>query len=476
MLSGYTSSPSIEEKSLPAIVPLKIQDQTFWAYLDTGSGRNFISKQAVKRLKLSPIRHETRNLVTVNGVKKKSMPVYDVTINSVDGQASEHVEITGSEMSDFTTIRRPTLQEFKEKYKHVQGKTFYRTASEEYPIHVILGDTTYCKIRSDQDHKGQPEDPIVEGTTFGWVVHGGKDYADTKCMYVRECSDYEKLYSLDVLGVEDRGEQDQADVHAEFQENITRKADGRYQVGVPWIPGALLSNTNEEPSRRRLYGVERKLKQSEKLKCEYEKIVNDQLQEGIVEKVPKNPTSDRVFYMPHKPVIRKDATTTKVRIVYDASAKPHPLANSVNECMHTGPPLQPLLWDVMVRARMSTNLILADLQKAFLQVGIKEEDRDAFRFLFNVNGKEEHLRFTRVPFGVEASPFMLGATLQYHFDQQPAKFDDTVQALRENTYVDNLMKTASHVEEMETFKGEETEILEDEVYTTQVGVQCRSVR
>ena len=114
---------------------------------------------------------------------------------------------------------------------------------------------------------------------------------------------------------------------------------------------------------------------------------------------------------------------------------------------------------------MSTNLILADLQKAFLQVGIKEEDRDAFRFLFNVNGKEEHLRFTRVPFGVEASPFMLGATLQYHFDQQPAKFDDTVQALRENTYVDNLMKTASHVEEMETFKGEATEILEDAKFT-----------
>ena len=43
-------------------------------------------------------------------------------------------------MSDFTTIKRPTLQEFKEKYKHVQGKTFYRTASEECPIHVILAD------------------------------------------------------------------------------------------------------------------------------------------------------------------------------------------------------------------------------------------------------------------------------------------------------------------------------------------------
>ena len=40
---------------------------------------------------------------------------------------------------------------------------------------------------------------------------------------------------------------------------------------------------------------------------------------------------------------------------------------------------------------MSTRPVLADIQKAFLQVGIKEEDRDAFRFLFNINGREEHL-------------------------------------------------------------------------------------
>ena len=66
-------------------------------------------------------------------------------------------------------------------------------------------DATYCKIRADEVYKGKPADPIVEGTTFGWVVHGGQDYADSKCMFVQERSDYEQLYSLDVLGVEDRG-------------------------------------------------------------------------------------------------------------------------------------------------------------------------------------------------------------------------------------------------------------------------------
>ena len=457
-LSGYT--PSVEERSLPAIVPLKIQGSTFWAYLDTESGRNFISKEAANKLKLNPIRHESRHIVTVNGTKKQSMPMYDVTINSIDSKASEKIEITGSKLTDFTTIKRPTLSELKEKYQHVQGKMFYRTASEGYPIHLILGDATYCKIRTEQVYKGKPEDPIVEGTTFRWIVHGGKEYTDSNCMYVRETDEYERLYSLDVLGVEDRGEDDQLDVYKEFQENIAKTSDGRYEVGVPWIPGAKLSNTNEEPSRRRLHNVERKLKRNEELKVEYDNIVYEQIEKSIVEKAPEQPTGERVFYMPHKPVVRESATSTKVRMVFDASAKPHLLANSVNECMHTGPPLQPLLWDIMIRARMSSDILLADLQKAFLQIAIKEEDRDAFRFLFNINGKEEHLRFTRVPFGAEASPFMLGATLQHHFSEQPPELEDTVQALKENTYVDNLMKTGSGVEELKKFKQEATEILE----------------
>jgi hypothetical protein len=123
------------------------------------------------------------------------------------------------------------------------------------------------------------------------------------------------------------------------------------------------------------------LKQNQQLKdAEYQKIVHEQLKDGVIEKTKESSTSERVFYMPHKPVIKENASTTKVRMVFDASARPHPTANSVNECIHTASPLpptlQPLLWDILIRARMSTHLLLADLQKAFLQVGLKEDDRD----------------------------------------------------------------------------------------------------
>ena len=50
---------------------------------------------------------------------------------------------------------------------------------------MILGDRTYYKIRNDQTFEGHPED--------SWVIHGGVEYTDNKCMYVKEASDYEKL-------------------------------------------------------------------------------------------------------------------------------------------------------------------------------------------------------------------------------------------------------------------------------------------
>ena len=130
----------------------------------------------------------------------------------------------------------------------------------------------------------------------GWVVHGGDEYGSgSTCMYLREVTDYEKLYSLDVLGVEDRGENDQLDVLREFKESVVRREDGRYEVGFPWIPGTTLPNTNETLSRKRLENVERKLSRNEKLKEEYNGIIEEQLRAGVIEEVPLNPSGERVF-------------------------------------------------------------------------------------------------------------------------------------------------------------------------------------
>lgn len=122
VLNGYT--PSVEE-SLPAIIPLNIKGITKWAFLDTGSGRNFISSDASRKLSLTPVKHEAHNLVTVNGTKKQSMPVYNVEIESLNSEAHETIEVSGSSLPDFTSIKRPTVKKLKEKFPHACGKTIY---------------------------------------------------------------------------------------------------------------------------------------------------------------------------------------------------------------------------------------------------------------------------------------------------------------------------------------------------------------
>ena len=119
---------------------------------------------------------------------------------------------------------------------------FYRTSSKEYPIHLTLGDDTYCKIQTEKVYIVQSEEPIVEGTTL--VCSWQKGLHRQHMPFTRETSDYEKLYFLDVSGVEDRGEDDQLDVCSEFRENIVKRSDGQYEVGVPLLPGAKLSNTD----------------------------------------------------------------------------------------------------------------------------------------------------------------------------------------------------------------------------------------
>ena len=87
--------------------------------------------------------------------------------------------------------------------------------------------------------------------------------------------------------------------------------------------------------------------------------------------------------MPHNAVVRTEAVTTKVRMVFDASAKPHPVAASINEYTYTGPSLPPLLWDIMIRSRISENLLLGDIKKAFVKIVIKEEVQGRFPVSFH---------------------------------------------------------------------------------------------
>ena len=83
--------------------------------------------------------------------------------------------------------------------------------------------------------------------------------------------------------------------------------------------------------------------------------------------------------MPHRAVIKTVAETTNMQIVFDASAKESTNHPSLNDCLHTGPALQSLLQDILIRNHLKPVIFLGDVKQAFLQIGINKKDHNALR-------------------------------------------------------------------------------------------------
>ena len=212
---------------------------------------------------------------------------------------------------------------------------------------------------------------------------------------------------------------------------------------------------NETGSLRRLQDLIVKLQKSLDL-SETNNIFSNQLKEGIVEKVNKNiPSNMPEFYLPHKPIVRENAGSTKVRIVYDASMRADNQSKSLNEYLEPGPNLQNQIWKTLVRTRFNPVAIYGDLKQAFLQIRIQETCRDALRFYWIKDHnpqKIEIYRFTRLVFGLIQSPFVLDATVQHHLQNYINKFEELVKEIMEDLYVDDLVTGGDKITNFQTIK------------------------
>ena len=113
----------------------------------------------------------------------------------------------------------------------------------------------------------------------------------------------------------------------------------------------------------------------------YDSVIKDQLENNIIEEVTDTEinNSSKEFYMPHRAVIRESAESTKLCVVYDASVKSES-GFSLNYCLEKGPPLQNKLWDILIRTKFQPVVICGNIEIGFLQIRIRENERNCLRF------------------------------------------------------------------------------------------------
>ena len=169
---------------------------------------------------------------------------------------------------------------------------------------------------------------------------------------------------------------------SEFPRDIRRVGE-KYEIKLPWKNKRPVISTNYDMCQNRLKSLYYKLLKEPELLKEYDSIMNDQLEKGIIESVPTEGTEpNNVHFMPYHAVVRQDKETTKLRVVYDGSAKKPQQTHSINDLLKTGPNYIPKLRDVLVKFRSHVVAVTSDIEKAFLMIRVNQVDRDMLRLLW----------------------------------------------------------------------------------------------
>ena len=157
------------------------------------------------------------------------------------------------------------------------------------------------------------------------------------------------------------------------------------------------------------------------------------------------------FYLPMHGVVKESSTTTKLRIVFDATS-----GSSLNDFLLQGPNRYPLLTTILLQFRQHLIGMAADISKIFREVGLHSGDRDLHRFLMRNDTTKmlEEWRMTRLTFGVTCSPFLATQVLRQLAEDHNQEHSRAADIIRRSFYVDDCLTGASSLEEASDIRKE----------------------
>ncbi|XP_070519420.1 uncharacterized protein [Cardiocondyla obscurior] len=148
----------------------------------------------------------------------------------------------------------------------------------------------------------------------------------------------------------------------------------------------------------------------------------------------------RPVFLPHYPVIRADSRTTKLRVVFNASAKTNKNL-TLNEFMYTGPALQNDLFNILMNWREYRYVFAADVAKMYRQIRVNELDVPYQCIVWRDTPQspvEEYALLT-VTYGTRAAPFLALRVLRQLVADEGDKYPMGALVLQQDTFVDDVL-------------------------------------
>ena len=432
------------------------------ALLDSGSESNFITERLSQRLQVARDRVD----ISVVGIGQAATKVKQRIQAIVRSRVSQFSRELGFLVLPRVTVNLPTTTVNTSRFTFPSGiqladPTFFEPSG----VDLVLGIEGFFDFFETGRRISLGEQlPTLTESVFGWIVSGGISASHHT---LRISCTSSTLASLDALMARFWAceEVDSGNTYSPegkrceeyFARTVQRDPDGRYTVALPKQKDAFSRlGESKDIAFRRLQATERRLARDNSLREQYTNFMDEYLKLGhmrMVEDDPSTPT--RRCYLPHHPVIKEASTTTKVRVVFDASCKTS-CGVSLNDVLLVGPVVQEDLRSIILRSRTKQIMLVSDVEKMFRQINIHPDDRPLQCILWR-NSPSDVVRtyeLNTVTYGTKPAPFLATRTLQQLALDDKDRYPLASRAAMEDTYMDDVITGADDAETARELQGQ----------------------
>ncbi|XP_018377310.1 PREDICTED: uncharacterized protein LOC108770304 [Trachymyrmex cornetzi] len=424
------------------------------ALLDTCATANFVSESFAKHLNL-PITACMLPVGAINSTNTTSKDVVRITIQSIYSEFSK----------DLTCLLIPTISDLIPSENFPRGTLKIppnvSLADPEFhaprPVDILIGAGPTLSLFSigQINLSRDGHDLYLQKTRLGWIVAGGNASQSrlktTACSLTNLDQQIAKFWTIEEITNNIPKSVEESECETHFTDNVTRCNNGRYIVRLPFRKGDRQLGESRAVALKRLQSLERKLDSDPKLKTSYSQTMQEYLY--MKHMSPIDEPLDDGFYMPHHAVVKSSSNTTKVRVVFDASAKTNN-GLSLNDILTVGPTIQDSLFAHLLRFRMHKYVLSADIEKMYRQVILHQDDRTYQRILWRQDGQIKTFQLNTLTFGVSSSPYLAIRTIHKLADDERDAYPNAAEVLKTHLYVDDLLTGAETIDKARSLRDE----------------------
>ncbi|XP_067215149.1 uncharacterized protein [Linepithema humile] len=437
--------------------------------LDGGSQSHFITQKFCERLNLNlvPINQPVSGLGSQQiNLSKKTEIIFKSKYNAYGARITCLVIQNITEDMPNVSVDAFTLK--IPKNLTLADPLFHQSR----PIDLLIGAEHFWDLLCIGQIPLGPFLPIMQKTKFGWIIGGPmasslkKDRARKCCHVVTTQQLHDQIarfWQLEECNPSIKGSVEDTICEDYFCSTTTRNEEGRFVVSIPFRENLQALGQSKERAFRRLLAIERKLKGDISLSFEYRSFMSDYETSGHMSQVPMIQFNEKIaYYLPHHAVRKEDSTTTKVRVVFDGSAKTTS-GLSINDVQYVGPVVQDDLFSILLRFRKHKFVISADIKQMYRQVLVRSDQRNYQQILWRKDDSTEvqEYQLNTITYGMASAPFLATRCLQQIAQEHAKDYPIASRIIARDFYMDDLLSGAESIQEAQELKQVLSELLID---------------